>query len=309
MSDVLVSGVMALDHIIIQGREKKELLGGSAAFASIAASFHTRKAHLHGVVGDDFPSRYREVFSRFGVLLDGLETKHGGGTFRWCGKYGEDTNNRETVSRELNVLGEWDMEVPGSLRRCPVIILASATSRTHLQVLDQCESPRLVLADTMDHWIVHEREETDAVVSRSDIFVLNESEAHLYSGTRDLERAGEFLLSLGARFVIIKQGGEGSHLYTRDGAGTLLSFHCPAWPLEEVVDPTGAGDSFLGAMGGYLSRLGEDGLTYEEVKMGMAWGSVAASFVCEDFSTKRWERMTREEYLDRFALFRQLTSW
>ena len=150
MQDVLVSGVVALDHIVIGDRDEAELLGGSASFASLSAAFFSPKVHLHAVVGNDFPSQYREVLASRGILMDGLETLPGK-TFRWCGKYDPDNvNNRETVYRELNVLDNWEMTADESLKECPVVDLASATSRSHVNILGQVRKPRQVLADTMD---------------------------------------------------------------------------------------------------------------------------------------------------------------
>lgn len=308
MNSVLVAGVMGLDHIVTPYAEARDLPGGSVSFAALAAARLAGDVRAFAVVGEDFPREYIDLFRRQGVRTDGFEWLPGR-TFRWCGKYEQNMNNRETVSRELNVLEGWEAELPESLRDCPVVILASATSMMHLQILNQCRNARLVLSDTMDYLITLQREETDEMVSRSDIFVLNENEAYIYSGGRSLVEAGEFLLNMGARYVVIKLGEYGSILFGRKEDGSLDMFRCGAWPLRMVVDPTGAGDAFLGALGGYLASLEKEEIEFEDVKKGVAWGTVASSFICEDFSTRKLESVSCEEFLSRFTLFHELTSW
>lgn len=308
MNSVLVAGVMGLDHIVTPNAEEHDLLGGSVSFAALAAARLSGDVKAFAVLGEDFPREYIGMFRRQGVRTDGFEWV-AGFTFRWCGRYGHNMNNRETVSRELNVLENWEAELPESLRDCPVVILASATSTMHLQILNQCRNPRLVLSDTMDYLITLQRKETDEMVSRSDIFVLNENEAFIYSEGRSLVGAGEFLLDMGARYVVIKLGEYGSMLFGRRPDGSLEMFRCGAWPLRVVVDPTGAGDAFLGALGGYLASLEKEEVDFEDVKKGVAWGAVASSFICEDFSTRKLESVSKEEFLSRFTLFHELTSW
>lgn len=308
MKPVLVAGVVGIDHIIMEESETTDLLGGSLPFAAMAAARFGKGVQAYGVIGEDFPQEFSEAFRANNVATDYLEIASGK-TFRWCGKYERNMNNRTTVSRDLNVLEGWEPALPAELAASPVVILASATSVMHLQVLNQCTNPRLVLADTIDHWILAQREETDEVVSRSDIFVLNESEAELYSGSDNLLDAGEYILDKGAKFTIIKMGCHGSMLFHRNQGGRLELFRCAAWPLRTLVDPTGAGDAFLGALGGYLASLDKEEVSFEDMKTGMAWGSVAASFVCEDFSAKKLERTDKTAFLSRFALFHELTSW
>lgn len=303
---VLVGGVIGLDHIITTEREETDLLGGSVPFAALAASFFTDRVKALSIVGRDFPERHSSMMERHGISLEAVE-RADGETFRWCGRYGVNMNERETVSRDLNVLEDWHPHVPEGVSESPFLVLASATGRLHLEMLNQCR-PRFTLADTMDFWIRTQRRETDEIVSRSDVFVLNEGEAYLYSGCRNLLQAGEFILGLGARFAIVKLGEYGSMLFTRE-RGELKMFRCAAWPLRHIVDPTGAGDAFLGALGGYLSRFEPEEIGLGELKMGMLYGSVVSSFICEDYSTRALEKAGKEGIIKRFALFHELTTW
>lgn len=307
-NSVLVGGVVGIDHIVTPTREGRELLGGSLPFAAMAAARFAEKVHVCAVVGEDFPENESERLRRSGICLTGLE-RMPGKTFRWSGEYIDNMNERRTLSRELNVLENWHAKLAEEARDCSVIILSCSTGKTHLEMLAQCRAPKLILADTIDIWIRNERKETDEIVSRSDIFVLNESEAFLYADTRNVLEAGEFLLNLGARYVIVKLGEYGSLLFGRQEDGGLRLFRCAAWPLRSVVDPTGAGDAFLGALGGYLAGVDIDRLSFEDIRRGMAYGAVVSSFVCEDFTLKALEKADRDAIEQRFALFRELTSW
>lgn len=308
VNSVLVGGVVGIDHIITPEREARELLGGSLPFAAMAAARFAAPVQVCGVVGEDFATEHSECLSRHGVVLDSLD-RYPGKTFRWCGEYPANMNERRTLSRDLNVIEDWQVKLRPENRDCDVVILASMTGKTHLDLLNQCRKSRLVLADTMDLWIMKERKETDEIVSRSDIFVLNESEAFLYANTRNVLEAGEFLLNLGARFVIIKLGEYGSLLFGRDGEKGTKIFRCGAWLLPSVVDPTGAGDAFLGALGGYLAGVDLSCLSFDDVKRGMAYGAVVSSYVCEDFSLRALEKASREDIERRFTLFREQTMW
>ena len=302
--EMLIAGVVALDHIITPFSEEKELLGGSLPFCAVSAALLGASPHLLGIIGEDFPPEYLELLTRLGIQLDGLEKK-AGKTFRWCGQYEENMDCRTTVSRELNVLENWHVPSPSPFTECDILVLSSLTGKHHQEVLDSLSAPpRLVLSDTMDYWILNERAETDEVVSRSDIFVLNESEALLYSGKETLQDAGAFLLGLGAPFIIIKCGASGALLFYQEENGKTCCEQAAAFPLEQVLDPTGAGDAFLGGMAGYLASEPAQALSPALVRCAMDYGAVCASFVCEGFSLQSLLKAGKEGIKARFSLLR-----
>lgn len=308
---VLVAGVVGLDDIITSSTEVHGVLGGSAPFAAVAAALCGGEVYLWGIVGDDFPQEYCLLMEAQGVSLVGMEVVVGKKTFRWCGCYDSNMNNRSTVWRELNVLEGWSVCVSEALRRavCPckdsrfVLALASATGALHQEMLAKCSSASFVIADTMDYWIVHEREETNFIVAHSDIFLLNESEAFLYAGTEDVAVAGAFLLGLGARFVIVKLGSKGAILFFMDELGTMCQEYVGVWCLEGIVDPTGAGDAYLGAIAGYVSQCDLSCITVGDIVAAMRYGAVLASFVCEGFSLDSLVAAGRSGIQARFSLF------
>jgi len=299
---LLVAGTVAIDDVKTPQAEEKQLLGGSAAYAAIAASFFHKPVELVGVIGNDFPEAHTSLLESKGINLDGLEQVEDE-SFHWSGEYFENMNRRETLSVSLNVLENWQPKVHETGREAEMIVLANMSPENQLTTLDQCDSPHFVIADTMDLWIDIAQDKLHEVMQRIDLLVLNDGEAMQFTGTNNLIEAGEILQKKGPGHVIIKLGEHGSFLF---GDDHREFFRCAAYPLKEVFDPTGAGDSFLGAMAGYLVHHGATKPNYEDMRQAVVRGSIMASFTCEAFSTKRLAEVTPDEFEDRLAELREL---
>lgn len=291
---IIIGGTIAIDNVSTPSSSAENLLGGSASYASLAASYYHKPAQLVGVVGHDFPKGHLEMLEQRGVSTLGVEHSDGE-SFTWTGEYHENMNDRTTHSVGLNVLESWEVKIPAEIADSRMVVLANMSPDNQMQMIDQCSSnDKFVIADTMDLWIQIANERLHEVLQKIDLLVLNESEARLFTEQNNLIVAGEALLEKGPQYVVIKLGEFGAVLFGPEGA--MYRFH--AWPLREIVDPTGAGDTFLGAMAGYLASLdGVQGvdLSIDEIKEGIRQGSVLASFTCEDFSTRRLEAVTAEE--------------
>ena len=311
MSDplpTLVGGSIAIDNVKTPADEATNLLGGSASYASLAASYYTNPVHLAGVIGNDYPPEHLAMLERHGVTLDGVERSEGA-SFTWSGEYHRNMNDRTTHNVAVNVLENWEVNLPDAIAGSPVVVLANMAPKNQLEMLDQCpEDGRFVLADTMDLWIGIAREELEKVLGRVDLFVINETEAREYAGTSNLVEAGELLRSKGPSYVIIKLGEFGAILFGPPGVNHGM-FRCGAYPLREVADPTGAGDTFLGAMAGHLASLGSTDYQFGQIRYAVVQGTVMASFTCEAFSTRRIEDLSREEIRERLQIFRDISSW
>jgi sugar/nucleoside kinase (ribokinase family) len=300
MSSVLVVGSIAFDSIEAPTGVAEETLGGSATYFSYVASFFTRP-RLVGVVGEDFPDRYRRVFDSRQIDSAGLVTQKGQ-TFRWKGKYHQDMNTRDTLEVHLNVFGTFDPVLPPRFRNSTHVFLANASPQVQARVLEQVEKPALVLADTMDLWISTQRDALLALLPRVDGLLLNDSEAKLLSDEDNLVKAGEAVRRLGPKFVIVKKGEHGAMLFSDDGI-----FVVPAYPTAEVVDPTGAGDSFAGGVLGYLAS--DDSLPPGRLRRAMAYGTVAASLTVEGFGLDRLLRTNRQEIDGRLETYRNMLAF
>ena len=298
---LLVTGSVGIDSVQTPDGSADEVLGGSAIYFAAAASLVTDRVRLVAVVGGDFPDPMRATFDHFAVDLAGLERRAGSKTFRWTGKYLQDMNSRETVSVELNVLGEDLPPVPEAYRDSRFVFLANTHPAGQAALLDRIDAPELVVADTMDLWIEHERPALESLLRRLDGLVLNDSEALLLTGERNPVVAGRAVLAMGPRFVVIKKGEHGALLVHPDGLVNL-----PAFPCGEVVDPTGAGDTFGGGMMGHLAATGD--LSLEGLKRAMAVGTVAASFTLESFSLDRWVGLSRDTLEDRLSVYRSMLA-
>ncbi len=296
---VLVVGTIGLDSIETPNGTKKECVGGSAMHFAYAASVFG-PVRLVSVVGEDFPASALQELSRRGIDTAGVSVAPGK-TFRWSCRYFDDMDRRETLSTELNVFAQWKPCIPPQWRDSSTVFLANLSPQLQLSVLDQLEKPRLVVADTMDLWIQTERQELEELLRRVHGFVLNEEEARLLTEEPTTIRAGRSLLERGLQFVIIKKGGHGATLFTEQGISTL-----PAYPVERVYDPTGAGDSFAGGLMGYLA--GRDKVDLRELKRALALGTCIASFNVEDFGTERLARLSPEELEERLSAFRMMLS-
>jgi sugar/nucleoside kinase (ribokinase family) len=312
---VLVGGTIAIDHVKTPDAEGIELLGGSAAYAALAATFYAPEVHLVGIVGKDFPARHLAMLEGRGVKLEGVE-RSDGDSFTWSGEYLENLNERVTHRVGLNVLENWQVKVPALIAAARVVVLANMSPDNQLQMLEQCTgAPRFVIADTMDLWIGIANERLHEVLKRLDLFVINESEAREFAGTANLVEAGRILLGKGPKFVVIKLGEFGAMLFSGNGgaADSLpcpdTFFRCAAFPLRGIVDPTGAGDSFLGGLAGYLAARAGGDFSFENIRQAVARGSVVASFTCEEFSTRRLEGITAATVEERLEAFRKMTAW
>lgn len=292
---LVVVGSIGIDTIETPTAKRPNILGGSASYACAAASFFA-PVGLVGVVGTDFPQAHLDLYRSLGINLDGLQTVEGK-TFQWEGVYEANMDNRRTIRTELNVFADFKPELPASYRKAPYLFLANISPGLQLHVLDQIEKPRFVVADTMDLWINTAKEDLLKVIRRVDLLTLNESEARHFTGKKALLRAARVLLELGPKYVLIKKGEHGSVLFSKDGI-----FLMPAYPLEDVHDPTGAGDSFAGGFMGALAANGDTG--ERAIRRAMVYGSVVASFGVEEFSLDRLRTLTVEQIEERAELFR-----
>ncbi|MGB6220887.1 PfkB family carbohydrate kinase [Haloferula sp.] len=312
---VVVGGTVAIDNVKTPGSEAENLLGGSAAYAALAASFYCSSVHLVGIVGKDFPAEHLAMLESRGITLDGIE-RSDGDSFTWSGEYMENMNERVTHRVGLNVLESWEVKVPAPANEAAIVVLANMSPDNQLQMLAQSQAESsFVIADTMDLWIEIANERLHEVLKQLDLFVINESEARDFAKTSNLVLAGRRLLEKGPRFVVIKLGEFGAMLFGRlqgsipDELCPDSFFRCAAFPLSEITDPTGAGDSFLGAIAGYLAAKGNQDPSFDTIQQAVVQGSVLASFTCEAFSTKRLEGLTPADLDARLEAFRQMSSW
>ena len=294
---LVIVGSVGLDTIETPAARHADVLGGSASYACAAASFFTRTGMV-GVVGGDFGDDYLDIYRGFGFDLNGLQIR-AGRTFRWSGVYEDNMDNRRTLSTELNVFADFAPDLPENYRRAPFLFLANIAPALQLRVLDQIRRPRFIVADTMDLWINTALKDLKKVIRRIDLLTLNESEARRLTGEHTLIKAARHLLGWGPQYVIIKKGEHGAVLFSRRG-----TFLMPAYPLEEVHDPTGAGDTFAGGFIGYLANAGT--VSEPAIRRAMLYGSVVASFNVEAFSLNRLRNLKRRDIERRIRDFEQM---
>ncbi|MEX0652905.1 MAG: PfkB family carbohydrate kinase [Phycisphaeraceae bacterium] len=292
---LIVTGSIGIDSIEAPTGNVDDVLGGSSIYFAAAASFFG-PVRLVGAVGEDFPPNFLETFRHFDIDLAGLETRAGSQTFRWRGRYHENMNDRDTISVELNVLAEDLPPVPDSYRDSKYIFLANTHPDAQMALLEQFPEHELVVADTMDLWIENERPALVKLLEKIDGLVLNDSEAFQFTGKTNLVQAAESILAHGPTFVVIKKGEHGAFLMHKEGIGAL-----PAFAARDVVDPTGAGDSFAGGMMGYLAAAGDHSL--DALRKAIAYGTVVASYNIESFSLDRMKRIDRQAIDDRLKQF------
>lgn len=298
---LVVVGSVALDSVETPTDTRENVLGGSAVYFSVAARYFT-PVKLVGVVGEDWPEEHTRLLQDRGIDTEGLKIVPGGETFRWRGKYLPNMNDRETIEVHLNVLGDFRPELPDSYRRSQYLFLANGSTTTQLAALDQCSGAKLAVADTMDLWIRTEPDTLRELLQRIDGIVLNDSEAKLLTEDDNLVRAGRAICDMGPRFVVIKKGEHGAMFFSEHELYVL-----PAFPTTDVVDPTGAGDSFAGGMMGYLAEAGN--VEPQTLKKAMAYGTLVASFTVEDFSLDRLLKIRREDVDRRLEEYRQMLSF
>lgn len=297
---VLIVGSTALDSIKTPKAENPKLLGGSASHAALAASFFG-PVKLIGVVGEDFPKRYLQLYKRHRIDLEGLQIL-GGKTFHWSGEYEANMNNRRTLLTELGVFETFTPTLPNSHQASPFVLLANIAPSLQIHVLNQMKRPKFVAADTMDLWLNIAMPDLLKLLKRLDAFVLNDSEAHQLTKEDNVFAALKKIHKLGPKYVVIKKGSHGSLLSSPRGF-----FICPAYPLHRVVDPTGAGDSFIGGMMGYLASA--KGGIDRNIRRAMIHGSVVASFCCEGFGLTQTTRIKRRQIERRVKELERLTQF
>jgi cytidine kinase len=400
-SKIIIGGTIAIDHVKTPEAEAQNLLGGSAAYAALAASFFTQPVDLVGIIGHDFPKEHLDMLESRGVTLTGVERSKNE-SFTWSGEYHANMNERTTHNVGLNVLESWNVKIQPEISAAPIVVLANMSPDNQLQMLGQCtHSNPFVIADTMDLWISIANDRLHEVLPKLDIFVLNEGEARELAGTSNLIKAGQLLLAKGPKNVVVKLGEFGAILFSsecgmrnaergtaekvgtqnaergtaekvgtrnaecgmKDSSSSTSSiptsefplpsssptsefrlpssspssipssefrlpssspssiphsalpvphsslFRCSAYPLETLADPTGAGDTFLGGMAGYLASQGSAPYDNATLRQAIIQGSILASFTCEAFSTRRLETLTPAELQARLQEFRHLTAW
>jgi sugar/nucleoside kinase (ribokinase family) len=296
---LLVVGSIAFDSVETPFGKADEALGGSAMYFSYAASYFT-PVRLVGVVGEDFPMKSLDEFRARGVDTSGVEVSKGK-TFRWKGKYEGEMNVAQTLDTQLNVFGDFKPKIPAAFQNTPFVFLANGAPMTQMSVLEQVKSPRFIVADTMNLWMRIAKPELLALLKRVDGLILNDEEARELSGERNLIRAGRAILGLGPKIVILKKGEHGAFLFSE-----FFQFALPAYPTDDVKDPTGAGDSFAGGFMGWLAATGK--VTLASLKRAMAYGTICASVDVEDFSFAAMRRTSREQLerrMDEFIQFIQ----
>ena len=297
---VLVVGTVAFDSIEAPSGSVERVLGGSASYFALGASFFA-PVRIVGVIGEDFPQDYLDLFTQRGVDIEGIKRERGE-TFHWRGRYHEDINVRDTIELHLNVLAGFEPQLPDNYRDAEYVFLGNIDPVMQLEVLNQIRHMKLVICDTMDYWIRESPEELKKVLQRIEMLVINDSEARLLSGYSNIVQAARAILRMGPKMILIKRGEYGVLQFSDSSI-----FATPAYPLEEVFDPTGAGDSFAGGLIGQLARSGD--LSQGSLRRAIVYGSVVASFTVEDFGVKRLTDTSLAEIEGRYQKFVRLTDF
>lgn len=299
---LLVVGSVALDNVETPFDKIENALGGSSTYISLSASYFTAPIYLVGVVGEDFPKEHIDLLQQFGIDITALEIVKGGKTFRWGGRYHYDLNVRDTLFTELGVFENFDPKIPASQRNPDFLVLGNIDPALQLKVLDQIESTKFVVCDTMNLWIENKLDELKEVMKRVDVLIINDSEARLLTKEPNLIKSARMIREMGPKFLIIKKGEHGALLFSEDKI-----FSAPAYPLESIFDPTGAGDTFAGGFAGYLDST--DDLSFENIKRAVIYGSTMASFCVEKFSVQRLTELTKLDIRERFLEFLELSRF
>ena len=295
--DLIIVGSIGIDDIETPTEKREGILGGSVSYACAAASFFSHTGMV-GVVGTDFPQAFRDTWSNMNIDLEGLQTVEGK-TFSWGGKYHDNMDSRDTLFTDLGVFETFSPELPEDYKEAPYLFLGNIHPALQLHVLEQVKEPKFVLIDTMDLWINIAKEDLEKVISKCTMLTLNEYEAQLFTGEHTLTQAAKKLFELGTEYVLIKKGGNGSMLFTKED-----TFLLHAYPLDSFKDPTGAGDTFAGGLMGALCASGKT--DKESIRQAMVYGSIVASFGVEEFSLERLVRLDRDEIEIRVAEFKEM---
>jgi sugar/nucleoside kinase (ribokinase family) len=300
---LLVVGSVAFDAIETPFGKTDKIVGGAASYISLAASYFTQSTNLVAVVGEDFPDSFVQHLNKHGVNTEGLQIKEGEKSFFWSGKYHTDMNSRDTLVTELNVLGNFDPIVPDAYQNCEYLMLGNLTPMVQQTVIERLvKRPRLIVMDTMNFWMEVAMDDLRKTLTMVDVLSINDEEARQLSGEYSLVKAAAKIQEMGPKYLIIKKGENGALLFH----GKQV-FFAPALPLEEVFDPTGAGDTFAGGFIGYLAKTGD--ISFENMKNAIIYGSAMASFCVERFGTERIIDLSQRELDDRITAFKNLVRF
>ncbi len=300
---LLIVGTVAFDELITPFGESGKILGGSATYASLSAANFMDDIDIVSIVGEDFPEQHLSDFRERGISTQGINVVQGGKTFFWKGKYHNDMNTRDSLETELNVLAEFDPEVPQEMRNTEFLMLGNLTPAVQMKVLNQMEKrPKLVVLDTMNFWMDNSWDELMEVLKKVDVLTINDEEARQLSGEYSLVKAAKKIFEMGPKYLIIKKGEHGALLFSPKEV-----FFAPALPLEDVFDPTGAGDTFAGGFIGHLAHTRD--ISFENMKRAVIFGSALASFCVEKFGTDRLMGINEEEMHARVEEFISLTQF
>ena len=303
MGKLLIVGTVAFDEIETPFGKTDRILGGAATFIGLAASQFDNEAAIVSVVGEDFPQSYLDILRNKNIDIEGLDIVKGGKTFYWKGKYHNDLNTRDTLVTELNTLADFNPVVPENFKDADVVMLGNLYPGIQMSVVKQMtKRPKLIVLDTMNFWMDNSLAELKEVITQIDVLTINDEEARQLTEEYSLVKAAAQIQKMGPKFVVIKKGEHGALLFYKDQI-----FFAPALPLEEVFDPTGAGDTFAGGFTGYLAASGD--MSFENMKRAVIHGSNLASFCVERFGTKRMQNLSREDANQRLHQFKTLTQF
>ena len=296
-------GTVAFDAIETPFGKTDKIVGGACTYISLSAAYFNDSPNLISVVGEDFTKETIDLFKKRGINTEGLQIKEGEKTFFWSGKYHQDMNTRDTIDTQLNVLESFDPIVPNSYQDCDILMLGNLTPSVQMKVIQQMETrPKLIVLDTMNFWMEIAMDDLKEVIKQIDVLTINDEEARLLSGEHSLRKAAKIILQMGPKYLIIKKGEHGALLF-----GDNNIFYAPALPLEEVFDPTGAGDTFAGGFVGHLSTC--DSINWEAMKKAIIVGSAMASFTVEKFGIERLVALDENQIEERINEFKKLVSF
>ena len=302
MNKLLIVGTVAFDAIETPFGKTDKILGGAATYIGLSAAQFDVKSAIVSVVGEDFPQEYLDLLKDRNIDLSGTEIVKGGKTFFWSGKYHNDLNSRDTLDTQLNVLADFQPVVPEDFKSPDVVMLGNLHPLVQLSVLEQIERPKLVVLDTMNFWMDNTWEDLMKVIAKVDALTINDEEARQLTGEYSLVKAARKISEMGPKYVVIKKGEHGALLFHEEQI-----FFAPALPLEEVFDPTGAGDTFAGGFTGYLAHTGD--ISFQNMKNAVIFGSNLASFCVEKFGTERMQELSKEDVHHRLEEFKALTQF
>lgn len=302
MSKLLIVGTVAFDAIETPFGKTDKILGGAATYIGLSSSHFNIDNAIVSVVGEDFPAEHLNLLSSKGINIEGIEIVKGGKTFFWSGKYHNDLNTRDTLETQLNVLADFKPVVPESYRDAEFVMLGNLHPLVQLSVLEQMKAPKIVVLDTMNFWMDNAWDDLAKVISKVDVITINDEEARQLTGEHSLVKSARKISQMGPEYVVIKKGEHGALLFNAEQI-----FFAPALPLEEVFDPTGAGDTFAGGFTGYLAESGD--ISFQNMKNAVIYGSGMASFCVEKFGTERMENLSAQDVKSRMREFKNLTQF